>query len=129
MSEFEFDPHQSIVICHAEIVGPRMELSLKMAIDTGATYTIIPIEAAIAIGCNPLRSQRKIEITTASSIEYTPIVVIPKFRVFGRELKNMKAICHDLPPQSPVEGLIGLDLLKKIKAIIDFSKNTIKISK
>ena len=96
-----------------------------MALDTGATYTMAPIEAAIAIGCNPLRSQRRIEITTGSSIEYVPIVIIPKFRAFGIEIRNMEVICHNLTPQSTVEGLLGLNFLKESKAIIDFSKNVI----
>jgi len=125
MPQFKFDPKQSIIICHAEIAGQKVELSLKMAVDTGATYTMIPIEAAVAIGCDPLRSQGKIEITTGSSTEYVSIITIPKFRAFGVEIKNMKVICHNLPPQSPVEGLLGLNFLKKAKAIIDFSKNII----
>lgn len=45
----------------------------------------------------------------------------------GVEIKNMDIVCHDLPPQSPVEGLLGLNFLKKAKVIIDFSKNTIDL--
>ncbi len=127
MAEFKFNPKQSIIICHADIVGPKVELSLKMALDTGATYTMIPAEAAVAIGCDPLRSRRKIEITTGSSTEYVPVITVPKFRALGVEIKNMDVVCHDLPPQSPVEGLLGLNFLKKAKVIIDFSKNTIDL--
>lgn len=90
-----------------------------MAIDTGATYTMIPAEAAIGIGCNLLHTQKK--------IEYVPTVIIPKFRALGAKFKNMQVICHNLPAPSPVEGLIGLDFLKKSKLLIDFSENTIFI--
>ena len=96
-----------------------------MALDTGATYTMIPVEAAIAIGCNPLECPRKIEITTGSSIEYTPLILIPKFRDFGIEIKNMEVVCHDLPSESPVEGLLGLNFLKESKITINFFKNII----
>ena len=129
MLKFKFDSKQSIIICHAEIASQKVELSLKMALDTGATYTMIPIEAAIAIGRNPLRSQCKIEITTGSSVEYVPVIIVPKFRAFGVEIKNMEVICHNLPHQSPVEGLLGLNFLKSAKAIIDFSKNIIETPK
>jgi aspartyl protease family protein len=127
MPEFKLDPEQSIIICHAEIVGPRAELSLKMVLDTGATYTMIPIEAALSVGCNPLRSRRKIEITTGSGIEYVPLITVSKFKALGVEIKNMEVVCHNLPTQSPVEGLLGLNFLKKSKAIIDFSKNAIRL--
>ena len=125
MAKFKFDPKQSIIICHAEISTAKKELSLKMAVDCGATYTMIPTEAAISIGCDPLRSRRKIEITTGSGIEYVPVVTVPKFSALGKKLKNMDVVCHNLPPQSPVEGLLGLNFLKKAKVIIDFSENTV----
>lgn len=129
MPEFKFDRKQSIIICHAEIVGSGVELSLKMAVDTGATYTMIPIEAAVAIGCDYLRPHHKIEITTGSSIEYVPLITIPKFKAFGIEIKNMEAICHNLPTQSPIEGLLGLNFLRKAKIIIDFSESIIETVK
>ncbi len=129
MPEFKFDPKQSVIICHSEIVGPKIELSLKMALDTGATYTMIPSEAAVAIGRDPLRSRRRIEITTGSSIEYVPVITVPIFRAFGIEIKNMEIICHNLPTQSPVEGLLGLNFLKRAKVIIDFSRNIIDVIK
>ena len=125
MSEFKFDPHQSMILCHAEIISPRMCLSLKMALDTGATYTMIPIEAAIAVGCDPLRAKRRLEVTTGSGVEYMSVVTIPKFRAFGIEIKNMEAVCHNLPSQSTVEGLLGLNFLNKTNLIIDFSKKII----
>lgn len=82
MPKFKFASKQSIIICRSEIASQRIALSLKMALDTGATYTMIPVEAAVTIGCDPSRSHRKIEITTGNSIEYVPIVTIPKFRAF-----------------------------------------------
>lgn len=127
MTEFKFDPRQTIIFCHAEIADQKIELSLKMAVDTGATYTMIPLEAAVAAGCDPVRARRKIEITTGSGVEYVPLVTVPKFRAFGVEIKNMEVICHNLPAQSPVEGLLGLNFLKKAGIIIDFSKNMIHI--
>mgnify|MGYP001576280366 CR=1 len=125
MAKFKFDPKATAIICRAEIVGRKRELSLKMIVDTGATYTIIPVEAAVAIGYDPSRSPRKIEITTGSSIEYVSIVSVPKFRAFGIEIRNMKAVCHNLPPESPVDGLLGLNFLRQAKIAIDFSQSAI----
>jgi len=128
MPKFKFNPRESIIICHAEITNQKIELSLKMALDTGATYTMIPIEVAIAVGCDPLRSRRRIEIITGSSVEYVPLITVPKFRAFGVEIKDMEVICHNLPSQSPVEGLLGLNFLKKSRVVIDFYKNMIEVS-
>lgn len=104
MGKFKSDSSKSIIICHAEISSRRKELSLKMALDTGATYTIISIEAAMAIGCDPAHAQSKTEITTGSGVEYVPIVTIPKFRALGIEVKNIPVACHNLPPVESCRG-------------------------
>jgi len=39
-----------------------------MALDTGATYTIIPYEAAQLAGLNPIRAKEQIEIVMGGGI-------------------------------------------------------------
>ncbi len=102
---------------------------LKLALDTGATYTIIPFEAAFAIGCNPISSKRKRGIVTASGIEYVPLVTIPIIKVFGFELRNLDVVCHNLPPQSQVDGLLGLDFLSHFDIRLFFLQKTMEINK
>ncbi|MFH0924430.1 MAG: retropepsin-like aspartic protease [bacterium] len=126
MPKFTFNPNHSIIICHGQIVSPKIELSLKMAIDTGAIFTIIPVESAVAVGQDPFISKRRIEITMGSSIEYVFIITLPVFKALGIEIKDMEVVCHNLPSPSPVEGLLGLNFLKRAKAIINFSNNTIE---
>ena len=90
---------------------------------------MISIESALAIGIDPSKSIRHIEITTANGIVFVPVIKIPDFKCFGAELTNMEAVCHNLPPESCVEGLLGLNFLKPAKVIIDFSRNIIDVIK
>ena len=125
MPRFPFNPKQSLILCHAELVSHTITLSLKMAVDTGATYTMIPIEAALALGCAPTRARRVIEITMGSGIAHVPIVTIPTFRAFGITIARLPVICHNLPTPSPVEGLLGLNFLIQAHLTIDFSAHVI----
>ncbi|MEI7998951.1 MAG: retropepsin-like aspartic protease [Candidatus Omnitrophota bacterium] len=108
----------------AEIIGPKQNFSLKMIVDTGATYTMIPKFAAVIIGID--LQGRNIKIATGTKVERATLVNIPLFRAFGVEFRNFPVLVHDLPPQIKADGLLGLNFLKKSKAIIDFSKNSIK---
>ena len=125
MSAFKFDPKTNLVVCSAWLHSGKLSLSLRMALDTGATFCIIPVEVAVAVGCDPSCSKRKMEITTGSGIKFVPLITIPRFEAFGVIVKNLEVVCHDLPTPSPVEGLLGLNFLKKARVIIDFSRNII----
>jgi hypothetical protein len=48
---------------------------------------------------------------------------------FGAKIKHIQVVCHNLPPESPVEGLLGLDFLKAAKVVLDFKRNVLEISK
>jgi predicted aspartyl protease len=93
-----------------------------MAIDTGATYTIIPIETAIAVGYNPAGSRTYIEITTANGVVISPIINFKSICCLVFYLNNIKVLCHDIPSQSPVKGLLGLNFLVYFEPFRKFLK-------
>jgi len=129
MTEFRLDTTEGIILCKARLANKTQSIFIKLAVDTGASLTMISIESALAIGIDPSKSMRQIEITTASGIVFVPVIKIPDFKCFGAELKNIEAVCHNLPPESCVEGLLGLNFLKRAKVIIDFSRNIIDVIK
>lgn len=129
MSKFRLNTTEGIILCKAKVTNAKQSIFIKLAIDTGASYTMISIETALAIGINPSSSKRHIEITTANGVIFAPIIKIPSFECFGIELKNMETVCHNLPPESPVEGLLGLNFLKTAKVVLDFSRNLIEVIK
>ena len=97
-------------IAIADAGGSRFQ-ELDAIVDTGATYTIISLETAISIGYNPIASKKHIEVTTASGTIIAPIITIKSITCLGYKVANIDVICHDLPPQSPVKGLLGLNFL------------------
>lgn len=128
MADYKFDANKGIIVCKAELTNKERSIFVKFVVDTGASFTMISIENALAIGIDPSKANRHIEITTANGIVFAPIIIIPSFRCFGFQRKNLEAVCHNLPPESPVEGLLGLNFLKSAKVVIDFSKNIISSS-
>ena len=75
-----------------------------MALDTGATYTIIPWDIAEAIGYEPAYSRKKVTIITASGAEKAPLIVVDRMSVFGREVEGVECVVHDLPETSRIDG-------------------------
>ena len=88
---------------------------------------MIPPKIAVAIGVHPARAQTVRETVTVSGKELIPLVVVPRVRVFATTFHRIPVICHTLPWESPIEGLLGLDLLTRLGAIIDLRKPSICI--
>ena len=101
------------LIVHAHLTGKR-HLVLRLLADTGATYTMIPLKAALAIGVDPSVATRRIPLVTVSAVEYTPVVTVASLSCLGHQLRHVEVACHDLPPQSAVDGLLGLNILMRI---------------
>lgn len=99
-----------------------------MVIDTGATTTLFPPKVAVDIGCDPVKSRQKISIITASGTEYLPVVTIPLVVCLGQRVRFLPVACHDLPPQSTVDGLLGLDFLNHVPAFQRFHHEILRLS-
>ena len=98
-----------------------------MALDTGATYTMIPWDIAEAVGYEPAYSKRKVTIITASGVEKAPLIVVDKISALGKEAKDVECVVHDLPEASRIDGLLGLSFLKRFKICIDFRNGILEI--
>jgi len=122
------DISRGIIPVSVNIIGRRSKEIIEMALDTGATYTLISTNTLIDVGYNPIHTKKKIDISTANGIVLAPLIVIKSLRCWGREVKNIDVVCHDLPRESPVQGLLGLNFLKHIDLHLLFKKKLLEVS-
>ncbi len=117
---------EGIVSVYVTFQGPTTSRIIKMAVDTGATFTMIPCEIARDIGYDPVLSKKRVEISTASGMIFTPVIKINSVACLGTKVNEMEVICHDLPVESPVEGLLGLNFLVYV---LEFKNFLLKINR
>lgn len=48
-----FDPQQGLIIVRTELWGPTGSAVLRLALDTGATATVVNIAMLVAVGYDP----------------------------------------------------------------------------
>ncbi|HET8563746.1 MAG TPA: retroviral-like aspartic protease family protein [Candidatus Binatia bacterium] len=101
------------------IVQVVLNRSLKayMAIDTGATTTLISRRIATTLRLNLLGS--RIAIATANGTITAPLARLGSVKVGEAEVYNLIVPVHDFSFNSRVEGLLGLDFLKQFHVSID----------
>lgn len=100
---------------YAVVSGPRTWRSLKLAVDTGATYTMLPPDLLMDVGYDPTRTRQRMELSTANGLVLVPLLRVHQLKCLGLTVKDVEVVAHHLPPESPVEGLLGLDVLVHFK--------------
>jgi len=77
MSKFRFNTKAPVIILIVLLEGKgNSKQKIRMALDTGATYTMIPWKTAEILGLEPELSKERIEIITASGMEKAPLVTL-----------------------------------------------------
>ena len=123
MSELKFNPDLEILVLDVKLTG-KIIVYAKLVLDTGASLTMLPWWIAIALGLK-IDLTRLISTTTASSVETSPLTMIPKVTVLGKSVRNVSCLIKDLPPESGIDGLLGLSFLKNFKLSLDFKRGSL----
>jgi predicted aspartyl protease len=93
---------------------------LRLALDTGATSTVVNVGMLVAVGYDPALAPDRVQVTTGSGVEFVPRLTLDKFVALGQERIDFPVLCHTLPPSAGVDGLLGLDFLRGQSLTIDF---------
>jgi len=117
----------TLLITKAAIAGPDGIKILNLLVDTGSSYTIIPVEALESCGCSPAEVKKHLRIVTGSGFVVVPFVQLNWFSTLGIKIDNFNVVAHTLPFSGPIDGLLGMDLLRKVKARIDLENSLIEI--
>jgi predicted aspartyl protease len=104
----------------ARLWGPRGEVSIRLALDTGATTTLLNWDIAVIAGYDPARVVERTQITTGSGVEFCPVLRVRSLEALGRRRKRFHVLCHTLPPSARVDGLLGLDFLRNCDLRVNF---------
>ena len=123
-----FDPDLGLIVVDAEIEGPTGSLLLRLALDTGATQTLIRSGALVAIGYDCANSSDSVEVATASAVVRLPVVTLRSIRCLGQVRNEFAVLSHDLPPDTAIAGLLGLDFLRDHALTIHFPKAEIRLT-
>jgi hypothetical protein len=64
---FPFNAQRGLILVDAELEGPSGSAMLRLALDTGATDTLINAAVLVAIGYDPALAPARIQITPAAA--------------------------------------------------------------
>jgi predicted aspartyl protease len=128
---FPFNPSRPLIVVDAEMVSADRSFrhNMTLALDTGASRTMISWPIASRLGYKPEFSPlvERTKIVTGSGIEYVPEITTTEICCLGKALRRLPVLVHDLPAEIRVDGLLGLDFLRRFRLTVDFKKGLISL--
>src|SRR5262249_17239662 len=83
---YGFNPSQGLIIVPVRLFGPAGDMIVRLALDTGATSTLINSEIIVLVGYDPAASPDRIQVTTGSGVELCPNVTVHFLEALGKSI-------------------------------------------
>lgn len=129
MREFPFeieDEDSLIVTVDCAIQGDDYTLAL----DTGASNTVVDLAVLIILGYEIKDSVRTVEFETAKGSLTAYVFLVKQITALGITRRNMEICSYDFFNNnifSDMHGVLGLDFLRDCKFCIDMPKQVITV--
>jgi len=96
--ELAFAPDATNIVVPVYATGPRATIQLQLALDNGATRTVIRPHVLASLGIVPAANARRGRIRSATGGAAAPFVDVPHLLALGQVRANFDVLAHDLPP-------------------------------
>ena len=127
MGNMRFDPDGNGIVVFVALRNGTIKRRIKMVVDTGSTFNMVPWHIAEELGYKPAMSNQYVPINTANGQIHAPKVVIEETAALGKSAFDCITLVHDLPETSRVDGLLGLSFLKKFTMSIYFEEGILEL--
>jgi hypothetical protein len=84
MSTYPFNPRQGPIIIQGEVTSPNGTTYLRLALDTGATTSVINLADLVSLGFDPTQPFRQIHLTTGSFVGAVPVFALTRLGALGQ---------------------------------------------
>jgi predicted aspartyl protease len=125
---FPFNRVRGLIQVRAELTGPSGTINLVLALDTGASATLIRTTRLVQAGYDPPAVGIPVKTTTAGGVVQSLRLPVLSLTALGQTRTNMPVLARDLPPTASVEGLLGLDFLRDHVLTLDFVNGEITLA-
>ncbi len=123
-----FLPGHDLIVVRAVLHGPKKKrTTLRLALDTGASRSVLPQDALLGVGYDLAQIGEQTLVTTGSGTVIAPLVEVSQLTAIAHSTGKLKVVAHTLPAGASVDGLLGLDFLRRTVLSIDFPKRLLTL--
>ena len=116
---YPFRARQGLIIVFTTVFGPKGKTVFQLALDTGASDTMLRPSKLATIGYD-FADAPKVEVTMGNGVVQVPDITLSRISALDQERFNFRVLAHALPPESTIDGVLGLDFMRNHLLTIDF---------
>jgi predicted aspartyl protease len=120
-----FNPNADLIIIQAEIWGPTGTSQARLALDTGATHSILIPELMDEIGYSARDGIQRAGVRSVIGREEGYLLELKTLSALGFSFANQVVMVLDLPDGDGIDGLLGLEFLKQLNLELRIQEGTI----
>jgi len=129
MKRYRLDRIGQLLLTRAAVHGPDGTKVVKLLVDTGSSYTILPVEVLQSTGCDPaLRREGEVRLITGNGVVIAPRVSVEWFHALGQRIEGLQVAAHTIPFSEFFDGLLGMDVLMRLQAQVDVRKGAVYVA-
>lgn len=99
-----FNAGTGLIIVPTKLWGPRGDTIVQLALDTGATGSVVNSDVVVLLGYDPAVARARVRMITGSGVEYVSRLTVEKIEALGQLRQSFPILCHTLPPSATVDG-------------------------
>ena len=129
MSVFKFSLENEDSLIRIDAQVGRSDLTL--ALDTGATHTVIDLTLMLLNGYDLTKVVRTVEFETAKGPVSAYIFRIPELTALGKTVKDVEVSSYDFVGNNvifDIDGVLGLDFFRGTELTINFKESKITLT-
>lgn len=127
MTIVKFNPRLPLIVLDVELEYLTKH-TFKMALDTGASFTVITPYAARILGYE-LTELPTDTLFTATKKEVVFMLELKSLSVQTERIEKFHARCMDLPKELRIDGLVGLNFLRCFNAALNFEEGVFSLER
>jgi hypothetical protein len=124
--KFELQDEDSLVVIDCKV----RHHNFSLAVDTGASHTVIDLTALLMIGFTLNDVVRTVQLETGKGVIDAYVFKLNQFTTLDKTIQNMEVCAYDFIANaifSDFDGVLGLDFFRNSELIINFKNYTIQL--
>lgn len=113
MADHRYELDGQLILLPVTLHGRHRTHETDFILDTGATLNMIDPGIADILGYSARDASGFSSVASAAGRERGYRLILEAFEALGQRIPQIEVACHDLKQQG-VEGLIGMDFLKRL---------------